>query len=348
MKLNSIQLGDCLELLRTISDESVDVAFADPPFNLKKRYSSYRDNLELAEYIDWCNEWLRELVRVTKPTGSIFIHNIPKWLSYFTAELNKIADFKHWIAWDAMSTPLGRTLLPTHYGILFYAKDAKQLKFYDIRYPHHRCRQCEILRKDYGGKKSKLHPFGPIVSDVWSDLHRIKHNKRRDKHPCQLPIHLLERILLMSTDEGDIVLDPFIGTGTTAVAAKRLGRNFIGIEIDENYVQVANRHLDDISSNSKIGESWVSLYLDQVATLRDVDWNEIEEYFDIPHEIAEIDKVSIVFKEGRLTAIEDSIYSGETQCHLPLPPVARPIYENVKVTGVEVTDEVFMGVDWPF
>ncbi|MCY4145546.1 MAG: site-specific DNA-methyltransferase [Chloroflexi bacterium] len=307
MKLNSILRGDCIKLLRNIPDESVDIAFADPPFNLKKRYSSYRDNLELSQYIEWCNLWLRELVRVTKPTGSIFIHNIPKWLAYFSAELNKIADFKHWIAWDAMSTPLGKTLLPTHYGILYYAKDATKLKFYDIRYPHHRCRKCGVLRKDYGGKKSRLHPFGPIVSDVWTDLHRIKHNKRRDRHPCQLPIHLLERLLLLSTDEGDVVLDPFMGTGTTAVAAKRLGRNFIGIEIDENYVQIANDNLADTNEKTKIGASWVSLYLNQVATLRDVDWRDIKKYFEIPAPIKRIDSVSIKYSNGKQQAEEQDI-----------------------------------------
>ena len=164
------------------------------------------------------------MVRVTKATGSIFVHNIPKWLTYYASFLNKLADFKHWISWDAPTAPMGKTLQPAHYGILFYAKDAKQNKFREIRYPHKRCRKCHYLHKDYGGKKASLHPFGPLVSDSWTDIHRIKHNKYRDKHPCQLPIHLLERIILMSTDEDDIVLDPFLGTGTTAIAAKRLGR----------------------------------------------------------------------------------------------------------------------------
>jgi site-specific DNA-methyltransferase (adenine-specific) len=94
------------------------------------------------------------------------------------------------------------------------------------------------LLKDYGGKKDSLHPFGPLVSDSWVDIHRIKHNKYRDEHPCQLPIHLLERIVLMSTDENDIVFDPFVGTGTSALAAKRLGRRFIGVDIDDKYVNI--------------------------------------------------------------------------------------------------------------
>ena len=220
--------GDCLELFSQIPNNSVDMTFADPPFNLKKKYHTTRDSLELEEYLHWCEKWISEMVRVTKETGSIFVHNIPKWLTYYAGLLNKLADFKHWISWDAPTAPMGKTLQPAHYGILFYAKDAKQNKFYEIRYPHKRCRKCNYLHKDYGGKKGLLHPFGPLVPDTWTDIHRIKHNKYRDPHPCQLPIHLLERIILMSTDEGDTVLDPFLGTGTTAIAAKRLGRHYIG------------------------------------------------------------------------------------------------------------------------
>ena len=336
MNLNTIEQADCLDYLRDIPDESVDVTFADPPFNLNKKYSSYRDKLDVERYVDWCNKWLRELVRVTKPTGSIFIHNIPKWLTYYCAELNRIADFKHWIAWDAMSTPLGKTLLPTHYGILYYAKDASQLKFYDIRYPHHRCRKCEILRKDYGGKKDRLHPFGPIVSDVWTDLHRIKHNKRRDSHPCQLPIHLLERIILMSTDEGDTVLDPFMGTGTTAIAAKRLGRNFVGIELDADYVEIANNHLTETNVSSKIGDSWVSLYLDQVATMRNIDWPDIKHHFDVPRPIKRIDRVSIKYTNGRLKAIEHKPKTEKDQrsrtVNVTVYRKKRKTIENVQVS----------------
>lgn len=131
-----------------------------------------------------------------------------------------------------MGTPLGKTLLPNHYGILYYVKSPKDYKFNDIRGLHKRCRKCAIILKDYGGKKDQLHQFGPVISDVWSDIHRIRHKKRRDEHPCQLPEPLLERLLLMSTDEGDIVFDPFIGTGTTAIAAKKLGCRYIGIDLD--------------------------------------------------------------------------------------------------------------------
>jgi len=295
--INRIILGDCLEVIKNIPDNSVDITFADPPFNLKKKYNGYKDNKEFNIYLAWCKQWIYEMVRITKPTGSIFVHNIPKWLTYYSSFLNEIAYFKHWIAWDAPSAPMGKTLQPSHYGILYYVKDLKKSKFYEIRYPHKRCRKCGYLLKDYGGKKASLHSFGPLVSDVWTDIHRIKHNKYRDEHPCQLPIHLLERIILMSTDENDIVFDPFVGTGTTVLAAKRLGRRFIGIDIDETYVNITKNKLSKELPNSKVDDVWVSFYLDEIVTIRNIDWVKLARYFLIPENIKEIDFTKIKFKK---------------------------------------------------
>lgn len=268
--LDHVILGDCLEILATIEDNSVDVCFADPPFNLEKKYSTYKDQQPTHEYLEWCEKWLHELWRITKPTGSIFVHNIPRWLTYYAAILNEFAYFRHWIAWDAMSNPLGKTLLPAHYGTLFYTKQPKGFKFYEIRTPHKRCRVCNAYLKDYGGKKDQMHPFGSLVSDVWTDIHRIRHNVRRDEHPCQLPIHLLERIVLMSTDAGDVVLDPFLGTGTTAIAAKALGRHYVGIEIDPEYVEIAKQKLKRVQLSQYKGH-YVSFFLNKIQSIRDVD-----------------------------------------------------------------------------
>ena len=81
---NKIIRGDCLSILKKIPDKSVDITFADPPFNLKKKYSQYKDLKETEDYLNWCNDWMSEMVRVTKPTGSIFVHNIPRWLACYT------------------------------------------------------------------------------------------------------------------------------------------------------------------------------------------------------------------------------------------------------------------------
>ncbi len=297
--INKIIQNDCLEIMQDIPDESVDITFADPPFNLNKKYNGYKDNKKDETYLSWCKYWISEMVRITKPTGSIFVHNIPKWLTHYATFLNEIASFKHWIAWDAPSGPMGKSLQPSHYGILYYVKNPEKNKFYEIRYPHKRCRKCGYLLKDYGGKKDMLHPFGPLVSDSWTDIHRIKHDKYRDEHPCQLPIHLLERIILMSTDENDIVLDPFVGTGTSVIAAKRLGRRFIGIDIDGKYVNLTREKLAKEPAHSKIGKIWVSIYLDEPVTIRDIDWNNISKYFSIPASMRDIDfgKIKLAMRD---------------------------------------------------
>jgi len=289
--INKVVEGDCIGVMKKIPEGSVDVTFADPPFNLKKKYTSYYDRHEAEVYLSWCKEWLGEMVRITKPTGSIFVHNIPKWLIYFGSYLNEVAIFRHWIAWDAMGPPLGKTLLPNHYGILYYVK-SEEFKFYDIRMLHKRCRKCHYILQDYGGKKGQMHQFGPLASDVWSDIHRIRHKTRRDEHPCQLPVHLLERLLLMSSDEGDIVLDPFIGTGTTAIAAKKLGRKFVGIDIDPKYVEIANTKLE-VEEPTVINGCYVSIFLDNVITVRGQDWNKIKDAFLTPQDPLELEKREI-------------------------------------------------------
>lgn len=297
--INTIRQGDCLSLFKDIPEDSVDITFADPPFNLGKKYAIYKDSVKFEEYLHWCEIWISEMVRVTKPTGSIFVHNIPRWLTYYSSFLNKMADFKHWISWDAPTAPMGKSLQPAHYGLLYYAKDARRNKYYEIRYPHKRCRKCGYLLKDYGGKKAGLHPFGPLVSDVWTDIHRIKHNKYRDEHPCQLPIHLLERIILMSTDEGDIVLDPFVGTGTTAIASKRLGRKYICFDIDEAYSEITAKKLTQEKEVSKLGPVWVSFFLNEIITVRDKDWDDLSNFYDLPYPNNKIDYIKINFKNRR-------------------------------------------------
>ncbi len=289
--INKIVTGDCLEIMKKIPDNSVDVTFADPPFNLKKKYNKYYDKHEGEDYLEWCKDWLKEMTRITKATGSIFVHNIPKWLIYFGCYLNDFAIFRHWISWDAMGSPLGKTLLPNHYGILYYVK-SESFKFYEIKMLHKRCRVCSYILQDYGGKKAQMHRFGPLVSDVWTDIHRIRHKKRRDEHPCQLPIPLLERLLLMSTDEGDIVLDPFIGTGTTAIAAKRLSRKYIGIDIDPKYIEITKRKLEE-TEPIVINGCYVSYYLNRVITIRGKDWETIKDAFIIPDDPLELEKNKI-------------------------------------------------------
>jgi site-specific DNA-methyltransferase (adenine-specific) len=119
---------------------------------------------------------------------------------------------------------------------------------------------------------------------------------KRDPHPCQLPIHLMDRLILLTTDENDIVLDPFSGTGTTAIAAKRLGRKYIGFELDKKYAKISQEKLEQIKPNYKIGESWVSFYLKDIATIKNNDWGKLEQYFTIPNPARTIDYQKVELK----------------------------------------------------
>lgn len=273
--VGKVHHSDCLELMRLIPSSSVSMIFADPPFNLNKKYKSYKDKLDFSEYLQWTSEWLTECSRILSDDGSLFVYNIPKLLAYTTPILNDLLEFRHWIAWNSNGQPLGKTLQPAHYGILFYTK-TKQSKFYDVRAPHAKCRKCKSFLKDYGGKEHLRHSFGFQVSDVWSDIHRVRHSSKRvSGHPCQLPVHLIERLILMATDEGDILFDPFCGGGSAAVAAKQMGRQYIGAEIDSDYATVSNEKYQQASEIKDANGAYISVHLGEVVSIRNVDIEEV-------------------------------------------------------------------------
>lgn len=267
---NTVHQEDCLTLMQRMPAASVDMVFADPPFNLKKKYMSYKDNLPFRKYMNWTETWIKESLRILKPSGSLFVYNIPRLLTYTAGILDELAHFRHWIAWNSHGRPLGKTMQPAHYGILFYSK-SREVKFYDVRAPHPKCRKCQTYLKDYGGKEHLRHKFGYQISDVWNDIHRVRHNVRRiDSHPCQLPVPLIERMILMTTDEGDMVFEPFAGSGTGAVAAKQMGRSYIGAEIDSAYCE-ASRQKFHAAEPTKIHNRYASVYLKKIVSMRAVD-----------------------------------------------------------------------------
>lgn len=248
-EIDAIVHQSCLDYLTQLKKQYpagvFDLAFADPPYNLAKNYSKYQDDLDERKYIEWCNDWLDGMYKNLKPGGSLFVLNIPKWAIY---HFNYLADkmiFRNWIVWDALSTPAGK-LLPAHYSLLYFTKPGAQprlnlvaeryidLRVYCIR------NQCIVKRKKAGADKKEL------VTDIWRDIHRIKHKKDRDHHPCQLPTKLMERIIKTFSREGDLIFDPFGGAGTTAISAKVLNRHFILTELDIKYVEVARRNLSKI------------------------------------------------------------------------------------------------------
>lgn len=117
--------GDATEKLRQIPDNSIDFAFADPPYNLKKKYNDYTDDLSITEYFEWCDEWIGELARVLRPGRTCAILNIPLWAVRHFLYMKKILTFQNWIAWDALSFPV-RLIMPAHYAIICFSKGASR------------------------------------------------------------------------------------------------------------------------------------------------------------------------------------------------------------------------------
>ena len=225
--------GDCLKVLRIIRDGTVQCVFADPPFNLGKEYDNGKsDSLEQQEYLEWTKGWLLECIRILAPGGSIFVYNIPKWLIFIGSFLfEKQMTFRHWIALSMKNTyPRGNNLYPAHYGLLYFTK-GKPRVFHKLRVPVPTCRHCGKELKDYGGHRDALNPKGLNLTDFWEDTSPVRHKKFKTRVANELKPMIPERAVLMSTNVGDIVLDPFGGGGTTYQIAEKHGRNWIGIEI---------------------------------------------------------------------------------------------------------------------
>lgn len=258
---NSVYLGDCISFLRRVYDiypgGAFDLVFADPPYNLSKSYNHYSDEVADREYVEWCNSWLYGMYKVLKPGGALFVLNLPKWAIHHAAFLGQYMDFKHWIVWDALSEPRGK-IMPSHYALLYYTKAGKPPKFRCSKLhsepvkgivlkpdaPYY-CLRSKCVRH----RKSEWDDDKVELSDIWTDIHRIKHKRDRDAHPCQLPDSLMERIILLTTEPGDVVFDPFAGAGTTAVVAYKLRRKFVVTDIDQKYVQITRGKISEMAKN---------------------------------------------------------------------------------------------------
>lgn len=252
--------GDCLELLKRVESDSIDVVFADPPFNLSKIYpSGMDDNLKVENYIKWCGDWIEECTRVLKPGGSFFLWNLPRWNVELSRLLGNQLSFKHWISVDIKySLPIKGRLYPSHYSLLYYVKGEKAKVFKPDRLPMQTCPVCHGDLKDYGGYKNKMNPSGISLTDVWWDVSPVRHSKYKKREGSnELPLKLMDRIIEMSSEKDDVILDPFGGSGTTFVASEIKGRRWIGFELGpldviekrfENLIE-EEEYLESIRSN---------------------------------------------------------------------------------------------------
>ena len=246
--------GDCLEVLQTIPGESLDFCFADPPYNLKKKYDNWDDTLEIKEYFKWCDAWLTELSRVLKPGRTLAVLNIPLWAVRHFTHLSTLMTYQNWIVWEGLSLPV-RMIMPANYAIVCFSKgEPRNLPGLNLpASPTNDTRDLLSIKESYCIRASCVNQrqlLGAddriLIGDLWWDIHRLKHNSRRVDHPCQLPPTLMRRLIALFTQPGESVLDPFNGVGTTTLAAEELARAFVGIELSEHYHGIAIRRHDEL------------------------------------------------------------------------------------------------------
>jgi DNA modification methylase len=251
MKINTIIQGDCAEELKKIPDNSIDLIFADPPYNMQLKNALYRPNntkvdgvddawdkfSSFAEYDNFCIAWLKECRRILKDTGSIWVigsyHNIFRvgniMLNLGFWILNDIT----WYKTNPMPNFLGTRFTNATETLLWCSKGESYKKY---TFNHK-------LMKKYNGDKQ--------MTSVWQiglciGEERLKGEDGKKAHSTQKPEELLKRVILSTTKQGDIVLDPFFGTGTTGAVAKKLKRNFIGIEKESEYIELAKKRINAI------------------------------------------------------------------------------------------------------
>ncbi|MHC4742014.1 MAG: DNA-methyltransferase [Planctomycetota bacterium] len=244
---NSIKRGDCVKVLREVKKPFADLIFADPPFNIGYEYDKYEDDVAPEDYVKWTEKWMSECKRVLKSNGSFYIaigDEHAADVKYIADEIGLI--MRNWIIWHYTFGQQTRgKFARAHTHIFYFVNDGGEFTFNDhaVRVPSDR----QLIYND-----RRANPQGKMPDDVWNSYSRVcgTFKERQGWHPCQMPEGLLKRIIVVSSNEGDCVLDPFSGSGTTAAVAFQLGRNYAGIEISEEYCENSRKRLASLKKKA--------------------------------------------------------------------------------------------------
>jgi len=262
--LNNIICGDCIEVLGKVKEPFANLIFADPPFNIGYKYDKYYDKVKKKNYIAWTKDWMSACKKVLKPHGSFYIAIGDE----YAANVKIIADelglfMRNWLIWHyTFGQQTKNKFARAHTHIFYFVNDKNNFIFNDhaVRVPSDR----QLVYND-----RRANPAGKMPDDVWDEYSRVcgTFKERAGWHPCQMPENLLKRIIAAGTNVGDCVLDPFCGSGTTPAVAKQLGRNFVGVEISEKYVQQTNKRLDQLEKQQTANVFFNSAELNEIKRL---------------------------------------------------------------------------------
>jgi site-specific DNA-methyltransferase (adenine-specific) len=243
----TIYHGEALHVLATqVPDTSVQLIFADPPYNIGKRFGSFTDRWPSDEaYARWCESWLELCIRKLTPDGTLYVMTSTQAMPYLDLFLRSRLHILARIVWsyDSSGVQAKRYFGSLYEPILMCVRDPDRYTFNaeDIRVPAKTGAERRLI--DY--RKSEPAPYSStkVPGNVWA-FPRVRYRMPEyEEHPTQKPEALLERIILASSNAGDLVLDPFAGTFTTCAVAQRLGRHTIGIELEEEFIAIGLRRL---------------------------------------------------------------------------------------------------------
>jgi len=241
--LNKIICGDCIEVLNKVREPFADLIFADPPFNIGYKYDKYNDKVKKKNYIAWTKDWMTACKKVLKPDGSFYIAIGDEHAADVKTKADELGLFmRNWIIWHyTFGQQMKNKFARSHTHIFYFVNDKNNFTFndYAVRVPSDR----QLIYND-----RRANPAGKMPDDVWTEFSRVcgTFKERTGWHPCQMPESLLKRIIAVSSNPGDCVLDPFSGSGTTAAAAYQLARNYVALDISEKYVENAKERLTEL------------------------------------------------------------------------------------------------------
>jgi len=253
MQKNKIHNGDALKLLKKIETSSIDLIVADPPYGIEMDFGGTEKwGLKKHDlWMEWMKEWMKEANRVLKPSGSLFIYGIHHNIGYVQAYLYDLdLTYGRQFIWHYKNNWSGYTKLPPgNYEPLLWFYKGNEYTYHPIREAYESTERLKykIIKN---GKEWKPNPDGKHVGDVWCIpvLAGKSFAKERVEHPTQKPIAICDRIINHFSNEGEVVLVPFAGSGSECVSAKKNNRDFIGIELNPDYIKIANQRLKEIES----------------------------------------------------------------------------------------------------